>query len=119
MKCTTCGHMIYESDLTLAKCENEIVHLPTGVTIRCMRESTNIYSIANGYDIRLCEDCRQGERSLRERAIKVAFLSDPILNGHTPCAECGTTTAEFLCKKCWRELAAMEPDEEPNNEEEK
>ncbi len=26
--------------------------------------------------------------------------------GYTPCAECGETTAEFLCKKCGRELSA-------------
>ena len=27
--------------------------------------------------------------------------------GYTPCAECGETTAEFLCKKCWHDLVAL------------
>ena len=26
--------------------------------------------------------------------------------GYTSCAACGETTAEFLCKKCWRKLSA-------------
>lgn len=48
-------------------CENEMVHVPTGISVHCMRKATITRAPGTIYQMCLCDDCNNGEGLLTQR----------------------------------------------------